>query len=92
MTVAFVHRIRTAAHPLIPAQYFHRRNFVMPMVLRATANFAYFGAFFLFPLLMEQGYGYSIPRVGRARHRASHHVLALFARSRATWPCASVSA
>jgi len=34
------------------------------MVLRASANFSYFGAFFLFPLLMEQGYGYSIPQVG----------------------------
>jgi MFS family permease len=64
MTAAFVHRIRTAEHPLIPPQYFRRRNFVMPMVLRAAANFAYFGAFFLFPLLMEQGYGYSIPHVG----------------------------
>ena len=64
MIVVFVHRIRTADHPLIPAHYFRRRNFVMPMVLRATANFAYFGAFFLFPLLMEQGYGYSIPHVG----------------------------
>ena len=64
MLIVFVHRIRTAAHPLIPAHYFRRRNFVMPMVLRATANFAYFGAFFLFPLLMEQGYGYSIPHVG----------------------------
>ena len=64
MTIAFIHRIRTATHPLIPAAYFHRRNFVMPMVLRASANFAYFGAFFLFPLLMEEGFGYSIPRVG----------------------------
>jgi MFS family permease len=64
MTVSFVQRIRTARNPLIPAHYFRRRNFVMPMVLRATANFAYFGAFFLFPLLMEQGYGYSIPHVG----------------------------
>ena len=64
MTIGFIHRIRTAPHPLIPAEYFHRRNFVMPMILRATANFAYFGAFFLFPLLMEQGFGYSIPRVG----------------------------
>ena len=64
MTALFVHRIRHAEHPLIPAHYFRRRNFVMPMVLRASANFAYFGAFFLFPLLMEQAYGYSIPRVG----------------------------
>jgi len=64
MIGAFVYRVRTAAHPFIPAHYFARRNFVVPMVLRAAANFAYFGAFFLFPLLMEQGYGYSIPRVG----------------------------
>jgi len=64
MLGVFVHRIRTARFPFIPAHYFARRNFVMPMVLRACANFAYFGAFFLFPLLMEQGYGYSIPRVG----------------------------
>ncbi len=64
MTATFVHRIRHAENPLIPARYFRRRNFVMPMILRGTSNFAYFGAFFLFPLLMEQGYGYSIPRVG----------------------------
>jgi MFS family permease len=60
----FIYRINHAAFPLIPPHYFKRRNFVMPMVLRAASNFAYFGAFFLFPLLMEQGYGYSIPRVG----------------------------
>jgi MFS family permease len=63
-TACFIYRLRHAEHPLIPAYYFRRRNFAMPMILRATANFAYFGAFFLFPLLMEQGYGYSIPRVG----------------------------
>jgi len=64
MTSVFIYRINHAENPLIPAKYFKRRNFAMPMVLRACANFAYFGAFFLFPLLMEQGYGYSIPRVG----------------------------
>ncbi|HEY5121913.1 MAG TPA: MFS transporter, partial [Acidimicrobiales bacterium] len=64
MLWAFIYRIRHARNPLIPAHYFRRRNFVMPMVLRAAANFSYFGAFFLFPLLMEQGYGYSIPHVG----------------------------
>jgi MFS family permease len=64
LLVIFVHRLRHAANPLIPAHYFRRRNFVMPMVLRTASNFAYFGAFFLFPLLMEQGFGYSIPRVG----------------------------
>ncbi|HTT58600.1 MAG TPA: MFS transporter [Acidimicrobiales bacterium] len=64
LLAVFVYRLTHAAHPLIPAAYFGRRNFVLPMVLRACANFAYFGAFFLFPLLMEQGYGYSISRVG----------------------------
>jgi MFS family permease len=64
MTSVFVYRINLSAYPLIPAKYFKRRNFVMPMALRGCANFAYFGAFFLFPLLMEQGYGYSISRVG----------------------------
>jgi MFS family permease len=60
----FVRRIRTAPNPLIPPEYFHRRNFVLPMVLRCTANFAYFGAFFLAPLLMELGYGFSYTKVG----------------------------
>ena len=64
MVALFVQRIRHAPNPLIPAHYFRRRNFVMPLILRAAANFGYFGAFFLFPLLMEQGYGYSIARVG----------------------------
>ena len=64
MTWMFIYRLHHADHPLIPAYYFGRRNFIMPMILRAAANFAYFGAFFLFPLLMEQGYNYSIPRVG----------------------------
>jgi MFS family permease len=60
----FVRRIRTSANPLIPPRYFRRRNFVLPMVLRCTANFAYFGAFFLAPLLMELGYGFSLTKVG----------------------------
>jgi MFS family permease len=63
-TSLFIYRLHHAENPLIPAYYFRRRNFAMPMILRGSANFAYFGAFFLFPLLMEQGYGYSIPRVG----------------------------
>ena len=61
---AFIVRITTAENPLIPAHYFRTRNFVWPMVVRACGNFAYFGAFFMFPLLMEQGFGYSIAAVG----------------------------
>jgi EmrB/QacA subfamily drug resistance transporter len=60
----FVVRIRTAANPLIPPRYFRRRNFTLPIIIRASAAFAYFGAFYLFPLLMEEGYGASISKVG----------------------------
>ncbi len=60
----FVHRERTGANPLIPPQYFRRRNFMFPMGTRAFVMFAYFGAFFLFPLLMEQVYGWSVTEVG----------------------------
>ncbi len=61
--VGFVTRLRTAAHPLIPLHYFSQRNFVLPMALRCSGNFAYFGAFFLAPLAMEWGYGFSYTKV-----------------------------
>ncbi|HQU25844.1 MAG TPA: MFS transporter, partial [Acidimicrobiales bacterium] len=62
--VVYVVRLRTAAHPLIPAHYFTRRNFLGPLVLRAAMNFAYFGGFFLFPLMMEEAYRYSVAGAG----------------------------
>jgi MFS family permease len=60
----FVWREMTFASPLIPTKYWRRRNFVFPMGMRGFSNFAYFGGFFLFPLLMEQVYGYSVSQVG----------------------------
>ena len=60
----FVWREMTFATPLIPTRYWRRRNFVFPMGMRTFSNFAYFGGFFLFPLLMEQVYGYSVSQVG----------------------------
>ena len=62
--VLFVWRELTFATPLIPTKYWKRRNFVFPMGMRGFSNFAYFGGFFLFPLLMEQVYGYSVTEVG----------------------------
>jgi EmrB/QacA subfamily drug resistance transporter len=62
--VVFVRRIRTSPNPLIPPAYFAKRNFTFPIVLRCSANFAYFGAFFLAPLLMELGYNFSYTKVG----------------------------
>lgn len=64
LTAAFVRRELTFATPLIPTTYWRRRNFMFPMVTKAFSSFAYFGGFFLFPLLMEQVYGYSVSQVG----------------------------
>jgi MFS family permease len=62
--VVFVLHERRAASPLIPLHYFRKRNFVFPLGARAFVNFAYMGGFFLFPILMEQVYGYSETRAG----------------------------
>jgi MFS family permease len=62
--VVFFWRETTFATPLIPTTYWRRRNFMFPMGTKAFTSFAYFGAFFLFPLLMEQVYGYSVSQVG----------------------------
>ena len=48
----------------MPTTYWRRRNFMFPMGTKAFSSFAYFGGFFLFPLLMEQVYGYSVSQVG----------------------------
>jgi MFS family permease len=37
---------------------------MFPMATKTFTSFAYFGGFFLFPLLMEQVYGYSVSQVG----------------------------
>ncbi len=62
--VVFVWRETTFATPLVPTTYWRRRNFMFPMGAKGFSSFAYFGGFFLFPLLMEQVYGYSVSQVG----------------------------
>ena len=62
--VVFVWREMTFPTPLIPTTYWRRRNFMFPMGTKFCSSFAYFGGFFLFPLLMEQVYGYSVSQVG----------------------------
>jgi predicted MFS family arabinose efflux permease len=62
--VGFVLHERRAERPLIPLRYFGKRNFVFPLSARAFVNFAYMGGFFLFPILMEQIYGYSETQAG----------------------------
>jgi MFS family permease len=60
----FIWRELTFATPLVPTRYWRRRNFMFPMGTKGFTSFAYFGGFFLFPLLMEQVYGYSVSQVG----------------------------
>jgi MFS family permease len=64
LTIVFVRQQLTFATPLVPTTYWHRRNFMFPMGTKAFSSFAYFGGFFLFPLLMEQVYNYSVSQVG----------------------------
>jgi MFS family permease len=60
----FVWREATFATPLVSTTYWRRRNFMFPLGTKGFSSFAYFGGFFLFPLLMEQVYGYSVSQVG----------------------------
>ncbi|MDA8342775.1 MAG: MFS transporter [Actinomycetota bacterium] len=62
--VWFVLHERVAPRPLVPLRYFRTRNFTFGVVTQATTNFAYMGGFFLFPILMENVYGYSETRAG----------------------------
>ena len=64
LTAVFIRRELTFATPLVPTTYWRRRNFMFPMGTKTFSSFAYFGGFFLFPLLMEQVYGYSVSQVG----------------------------
>jgi EmrB/QacA subfamily drug resistance transporter len=62
--VAFVAVERRAADPLLPLEWLERRNFSLPCVSSLFANFAYMGGFFLTPLLLERGFGYSVSHAG----------------------------
>jgi EmrB/QacA subfamily drug resistance transporter len=56
---AFVAAERRAVEPVFPLHYVRRRNFVFPIVGQTFANFAYIGAFFMAPLLLEEVFGYA---------------------------------
>ncbi|HVN49786.1 MAG TPA: MFS transporter [Acidimicrobiales bacterium] len=50
--------------PLLPPEWLRRRNFSLPCLSSLFANFAYMGGFFLTPLLLERGFGYSVSHAG----------------------------
>jgi MFS family permease len=55
----FVRAERRATHPLLPLDFFTRRNFVCPMISGFFMNFAYMGGFIITPLLLLQVFLYS---------------------------------
>ena len=50
---------RRVPDPVFAPRYLRRRNFAFPIAAQTFANFAYLGAFFLSPLLLEKVYGYA---------------------------------
>ncbi len=65
ITIAFFVQIeKRAEEPLMPLQWLHRRNLVLPVVSQSLTNFAYMGGFILIPQLLERGLGFSAALVG----------------------------
>jgi EmrB/QacA subfamily drug resistance transporter len=59
----FVWQESRAPAPLIPLEYFRRRNFAIPMVSQVFTNFSYMGAgFVLTPLFLAEVFDYSVTR------------------------------
>jgi EmrB/QacA subfamily drug resistance transporter len=57
---AFVRCERRAADPLLPLEFFRRRDFTASLVAQGMSNFAYMGGFIVTPLLMESRFGFSV--------------------------------
>ncbi|MGH9033536.1 MAG: MFS transporter, partial [Acidimicrobiia bacterium] len=58
--IAFVRCERRASHPLLPLDFFRRRNFTASLVAQALSQFAYMGGFIITPLLMQDRFGYAV--------------------------------
>jgi EmrB/QacA subfamily drug resistance transporter len=61
---AFVRVERRAAHPLLPLEFFSRRNFTAPLLAQFGSNFAYMGGFIITPFLTRDVFGYSLRATG----------------------------
>ncbi|HTZ07924.1 MAG TPA: MFS transporter, partial [Acidimicrobiales bacterium] len=55
----FWHVERRAPEPVLALRHLRNRNFVFPIAAQSLSNFAYLGAFFLTPLLLEGAFGYA---------------------------------
>jgi len=57
---AFIRIERNAAEPLLPLEFFRRRNFTAALVAQSLTQFAYMGGFIVTPLLMQDRFGYTV--------------------------------
>lgn len=57
LLAAFAHVERRSSHPLIPMEFMTRRNFVLPLIIGFTLQFAYMGGFIISPLIMLGVFG-----------------------------------
>lgn len=57
--VAFVRCERRVSDPLLPLEFFRRRNFTTALVAQALAQFSYMGGFIITPLLVQDRFGYA---------------------------------
>jgi EmrB/QacA subfamily drug resistance transporter len=64
--VAFVAVERRALHPLLPLDFFRRRNFDASLMAQFFSNFAYMGGFIVTPILMEKIFGFSVAETSLA--------------------------
>jgi EmrB/QacA subfamily drug resistance transporter len=61
---AFIIVERRSDHPLIPLEYFRKRNFAFPIGVQAFLNFAYMGGFILTPLLLQNVFDWQADHAG----------------------------
>src|SRR5438309_1779661 len=64
MLAAFIVIERRARAPLIPLDYFRRRNFAFPIGVQFFSNFAYMGSFILTPLFLKEAFQYGETKIG----------------------------
>lgn len=61
--VGFVLQERRSPNPLIPVEYFGRRNFAAPMAGQFLVNISYQGGFVVVPLMLAEVLGYGAGRI-----------------------------
>ncbi len=58
--LVFLRIERRAPAPLLPLEFFQRRNFTAPMLSNAFMGAAYMGAFVIAPMLLLEGFGFTV--------------------------------